>query len=63
MPTHWRSPTCGRRYRVLRGSDPLAGMEVRPADLRAALEREFRGKLMRLRQGYALYGATTEGSQ
>ncbi len=44
-------------YRVLRGQDPLAGMVVRPADLRTALEREFRGKLMRLRQGYALYGA------
>jgi predicted nucleotidyltransferase len=44
-------------YRVLRGQDPLAGVVVNPADLRAALEREFRGKLMRLRQGYALYGA------
>jgi hypothetical protein len=44
-------------YRVLRGSDPLAEMRVRPNDLRAALEREFRGKLMRLRQGYALYGS------
>jgi len=43
-------------YRTLRGKDPLAGSEVHPADLRAALEREFRGKLMRLRQGYALYG-------
>lgn len=43
-------------YRVLRGADPLAGSVVHPADLRAALEREFRGKLMRLRQGYALYG-------
>jgi len=42
-------------YRVLRGADPLSGMTVRPADLRAALEREFRGKLMRLRQGYALF--------
>jgi hypothetical protein len=42
-------------YRVLRGADPLAGMEVRPADLRAALERELRGKLMRLRQGYAVF--------
>ncbi len=41
-------------YRVLRGGDPLVGMTVRPVDLRAALEREFRGKLMRLRQGWAL---------
>lgn len=44
-------------YRVLRGTDPLAGMIVRPADLRVALERELRGKLMRLRQGFALYAA------
>lgn len=42
-------------YRLLRGQDPLQDMQVRPADLRAALEREFRGKLMRLRQGYALF--------
>ena len=41
---------CG--YQVLRGPDPLAGLEVAPADLRQALEREFRGKLLRLRQGY-----------
>lgn len=40
-------------YQVLRGSDPLAGVEVHHADLRRALEREFRGKLLRLRQGYA----------
>jgi hypothetical protein len=39
-------------YRVLRGADPVAGLKVNPADLRRALEREFRGKLMRLRQGY-----------
>lgn len=39
--------------RVLRGQDPLAGLEVSPADLRAELERELRGKLLRLRQGYA----------
>ena len=42
-------------YRVLRGSDPLAGLTVRPADLRHALEAEFRGKLLRLRADYALY--------
>lgn len=41
-------------YRVLKGSDPLVGLEVRPAELRQALERELRGKLLRLRQGYAL---------
>lgn len=39
-------------YRVLRGPDPVAGLQVAPADLRHALEREFRGKLLRLRQGY-----------
>jgi hypothetical protein len=43
-------------YRVLRGPDPLAGLTVRRADLRAALERELRGKLLRLRQGYAMLG-------
>ena len=41
---------CG--YEVLRGADPVAGLAVAPADLRQALEREFRGKLLRLRQGY-----------
>lgn len=39
-------------YRVLRGADPLALVSVERADLRRALEREFRGKLLRLRQGY-----------
>lgn len=39
-------------YRVLRGADPLALVSVDRADLRRALEREFRGKLLRLRQGY-----------
>jgi len=40
-------------YRVLRGIDPLSGATVRRGDLRQALERELRGKLLRLRQGYA----------
>jgi hypothetical protein len=40
-------------YEVLRGSDPLAEISVTPDDLRRALERELRGKLLRLRQGYA----------
>jgi hypothetical protein len=40
-------------YRVLRGADPLSAARVEPADLRQALERELRGKLLRLRQGYA----------
>jgi hypothetical protein len=42
-------------YQVLRGSDPLKDARVDAADLRKALEREFRGKLLRLRQGYATY--------
>lgn len=42
-------------YRVLRGPDPLQGVQVDRTDLRKALEREFRGKLLRLRQGYATY--------
>jgi hypothetical protein len=42
-------------YQVLRGADPLDGVTVDPTDLRKALEREFRGKLLRLRQGYAGY--------
>jgi hypothetical protein len=40
-------------YRVLRGPDPLPGLEVRPADLRRALEVEWRGKVLRLRQELA----------
>ncbi len=51
-------------YCVVRGDDPLAGLTVRRADLRAALERELRGKLLRLRQGYALFaGRPAELSQ
>jgi hypothetical protein len=45
---------CG--YQVLRGPDPVAGLQVAPGDLRHALEREFRGKLLRLRQGYVAAG-------
>ena len=32
-------------YQVLRGADPVQGVEVDRTDLRKALEREFRGKL------------------
>jgi predicted nucleotidyltransferase len=39
-------------YRVLRGSDPVADLHVRRGDLRRALERDFRGKLNRLRQAF-----------
>ena len=42
-------------YQVLRGADPLQGVQVERDDLRKALEREFRGKLLRLRQGYGTY--------
>lgn len=39
-------------YRVLRGADPVAGMNVQPSDLRTLLEHEFLGKLLQLRRGY-----------
>jgi len=39
-------------YRVLRGPDLVAGVTLDSPHLRVALEREFRGKLLRLRQGY-----------
>ena len=42
-------------YQVLRGADPLQGVQEDTGDLRKALEREFRGKLLRLRQGYATF--------
>ncbi len=42
---------------VVRGPDPLIGMEFEPTDLRRALEQELRGKLLRLRQAYALQAA------
>ncbi len=42
-------------YRVLRGGDPLEAVHVDLGDLRKALECEFRGKLLRLRQGYATF--------
>ncbi|MFI5234848.1 MAG: hypothetical protein ACHQXA_03985 [Gemmatimonadales bacterium] len=43
-------------HRLLRGADPVAGVQVVPADLRLALERDFAAGLMRLRQGLALHG-------
>lgn len=42
-------------HEVLRGADPVTGLRVDPADLRSALEREFHGKLLRLRQVYAVH--------
>jgi hypothetical protein len=47
-------------YELLRGADPLAGLEVRPADLQRALESELRGKLLRLRLDYGLYHTDDE---
>jgi hypothetical protein len=44
-------------HQVLRGADPLSGMRVDRADLRRALEQEFRAKLLRLRQAFALQSA------
>jgi predicted nucleotidyltransferase len=43
-------------YQVLRGPDLLAPVQPDPRALRTALEREFRGKLLRLRQAYVLHG-------
>lgn len=43
-------------HRVLCGADPVAGMAVAPSDLREAVERELRGKLVRLRQAYVRFG-------
>lgn len=44
-------------HEVLRGADPLKGVQPHPTQLRAALERELHAKLVRLRQGYALRAA------
>jgi predicted nucleotidyltransferase len=41
-------------HELLRGTDPVSGMRVERADLRRALEQEFRAKLLRLRQAFAL---------
>ncbi len=43
-------------YELLRGDDPITPVRVNPVDLRQALEGEFRGKLMRMRQAYATFG-------
>ena len=41
-------------YEMLRGPDPVASARVDRSGLRHALESELRGKLLRLRQGFAL---------
>lgn len=43
-------------HRVLCGADPVAGMVVSHDDLREAVEKELRGKLVRLRQAYVRFG-------
>ncbi len=43
-------------HRVLRGADPVTGVDVDPADLRRALETDLRGRLVRLRQAYVRFG-------
>jgi hypothetical protein len=43
-------------HRVLRGRDPLQGLETAPADQRQQLEREARTKLLQLRAEYAASG-------
>ena len=44
-------------HRLLRGSDPLAGLETTREDLRRELEREVRGKLLQLRTEFAAVAA------
>jgi predicted nucleotidyltransferase len=43
-------------HRVLRGDDPVAGVDVDPRDLRRALEADLRGRLVRLRQAWVRFG-------
>lgn len=61
----WRSSTdvfaieiedIRQAHRVLRGRDPLAGLETSPADQRQELEREVRAKLLQLRAEYTASG-------
>jgi hypothetical protein len=43
-------------HRVLCGADPVQGVAVDPSDLREAIEKELRGKLVRLRQAFVRFG-------
>ena len=43
-------------HKVLFGADLLASIRINPADLRIALEREFKGKLILLREAYIATG-------
>lgn len=42
-------------HKVLSGEDPVTGLVINPADLREAIEKELRGKLIRLRQAYVRF--------
>ena len=53
MRSRSRSPTCAPPTGCSAAPIRCGAARVEPADLRQALEREFRGKLLRLRQGYA----------
>lgn len=44
------------RHRVLRGTLPLEGVAVSPANLRHQLEQDARGKLLHLRQAFVAAG-------
>jgi len=48
-------------HQVLRGPDLVAAVQADPADLRRALEKELRGKLLRLRQRYLAQGEKNLG--
>lgn len=43
-------------HRVICGVDPVQGVVVDRSDLREAVEKELRGKLVRLRQAYVRFG-------
>jgi hypothetical protein len=43
-------------HMLLRGPDLVSQVRANPVDLRRALEKEFRGKLLRLRQRYLAHG-------
>ena len=43
-------------HKTLHGEDLLPGIKIEPADLRLAVEREFKGKLLLLRRSYLLAG-------
>ena len=44
-------------HETLRGADPVSGISVDRGDLRRALEEELRGRLLRLRQSFALHAS------